>query len=159
MTTTINPRHALLILAALLAVSIAGCGEGYMLRGRVIRSETSYVALVDPSDPRLDDDTVQGIPGVTLHLQMDPGKLNRETITRDVSAPDGSFALRVPNFGAGWMEYDVGLFARKPGLTPAQHFFRLPPDSKRVIIMMAPGHDQSLGEDLDMGQDDYNRLR
>lgn len=139
--------------------AIGGCGEGYMLRGRVIEAQTSYIALVDPSDPRLSADDASGIPGVSLHLQMDPGKINRETITRDVSDGEGEFALRVDKFGAGWMEYDVGLFARRSGFTPAQHFFRLPPENKRVLIMMAPGRDEALGEDRDMSLDDYERFR
>ena len=159
MISQLRPRHAILPLIALLAAILPGCGEGYVLRGRVIQSEISFVTVVDASDPRLNDDTVEGIPGVSLHLQMDPGKINRETITREISGPDGGFALHVSNFGAGWMEYDVGLYARKPGQTPAQHFFRLPPDSKRILIMMAPGRDQDLGEDRNLHLDDYERLR
>lgn len=158
MTNSITPRLALLPALALLATLLPGCGEGYVLRGRVIESENSFISVVDPSDPRLSTDDVQGIPGVALHLQMDPGKLNRETITRDVSGPDGEFALHVDRFGAGWMEYDVGLFARKPGFTPAQHFFRLPPDSKRIIIMMARGHDHDLGETRDIAPDNLGRI-
>lgn len=153
-----NRSLRLLLLTPLLAIAFAaaGCSDGYHLRGRVIQGEASYVAVVDPSDPRL---TQPGLDGVALHLQMEPGKANRETITRDLSGPGGEFALKVDRFGAGWMEYDVGLFARLPGFNPAQHFFRLPPDSKRVLIMMAPGRDRDLGEERDLSLDDYARFR
>ena len=142
-----NPatRHAVSILATLALCLLTGCGEGYVLRGRVIESTVSYVEIVDPADPRLS--------------QPDPAKLNRETITRDISGPDGQVALRVDRFGAGFLEYDVGLFARKPGYTPAQHYFRLPADSKRVLIMMAPGRDRDLGETPENYLEDYERFR
>jgi hypothetical protein len=156
MTTTTAHRRAILALSLLLSSLLGACGEGYVLRGRVIESDSSFIAIVDPSDPRL---SRPGIPSAQLHLQMDPARANRETITRDVSGADGEVALRVDRFGAGWMEYDVGLFVRKPGFTPAQHFFRLPPRGKRVLIMMAPGRDQELGEDRDLSLDDFERFR
>jgi hypothetical protein len=155
-TTTTTTQRTLLALSLLLASFIGACSDGYVLRGRVIESDTSFIAIVDPADPRL---TRPGVPSAQLHLQMDPARANRETITRQVSGLDGEIALRVDRFGAGWMEYDVGLFARKPGFTPAQHFFRLPPKGKRILIMMAPGRDHDLGEERDMSMDDYDRFR
>lgn len=156
MTTNTTRRLASILVTLLPALALTGCGQGYALRGRVIESETSYIAIVDPADPRLNE---PGIPSVQLHLQMDPGKLNRETITRDLSGPDGEVILKVDRFGAGFLEYDVGLFARKPGYTPSQHYFRLPPGGKRILIMMAPGRDHDLGETPDSSMQDYERFR
>ena len=141
-----------LLTAALLACSLlTACS--YSLKGRVIEGETSYVTVVDASDPRLND---PGLSGVRLHLQMDPGRLQRETLARDTSAFEGEFELPVDEIGAGFMQYDVGLFARRAGYSPAEGSFRLPPKSKRILIVMARGQDYDQGESF---EEDWYNLR
>jgi len=140
-------------LIALAVISLFSASCTYTLHGRVIEGDSSYVAIVDKTDPRLNE---RGIEGVRLHLQMDPGKLSRETLTRDVSSLDGAFALPVKEFGAGIMEYDVGVFARRAGFSPAEGSFRLPPGNKRVIIVLTRGQDYDQGESL---EEDWHELR
>jgi hypothetical protein len=146
--------HTLRLLA--LVVIAAMCGAcSYSLKGRVIEGEASYVAVVDETDPRLND---RGLSGVRLHLQMDPGKLSRETLHRDVSSGEGTFELPVDEIGAGFMDYDVGLFARRAGYTPAEGSFRLPPKSKRILIVLARGQDYDQGEAFDNDWHDLERF-
>lgn len=132
------------LLAVALALPLAGC-SGYTLTGRVVEGDASWVAVVSPDDPALTD--ARGVGGVRLHLQLDPGRLSRETLAETTSAPDGSFTLEVDRFGAGLLEYDVGLFARRAGYAPTDGLaFRLPPDSKALLVMMSPGADRDTGE-------------
>ena len=134
----------LIVLAGVLGLlALTGCG-GYQLRGKVIEGTFSGIEIVSKDDPRLGE---PGVGGVSLHLQNDPNRLNRETIVRGSSGPDGSFELPVDLTGAGLLEYDVGLFARRKGLAPAQSAFRLPSSGRRVLITMAPGEDRDLGEE------------
>ena len=130
--TTSRAIRSLFVLALLVAVTsqLVACG-GYQLRGTVVRGDYSAIEFVQADDPRLDG---PGIGGVSLHLQSDPNKLNRETIARTTSAPDGAFAIPVDLPGAGFLIYDVGLYARKESYSPAQNLFRLPGKGKRVLI-------------------------
>ena len=137
----------------MLVLSVCSTACTYTLRGRVIEGDTSYVAVVDKSDPRLNEN---GIEGVRLHVQLDPGKLNRKTVCREVSSMDGAFALPVDEIGAGVLEYDVGVFARRAGYSPAEGSFRLPPSGKRIIIVLMRGRDYDQGESL---EDEWSDLR
>lgn len=125
-------------------LAMCGC-EGYALRGRVVAGDVSYVAVVDPDDPRLVGG--DGLEGVNLHLQSDPGRLNRRTAGRGVSGAAGAIEVPVDLTGAGLLEYEVGLFARRPGYDPATGFFQLPSSKKRVLIVMAQGRDYEIGEE------------
>jgi len=137
-----------------LALTLASVAcSPYTLKGRVIEGDTSYVSVVDETDPRLND---RGLEGVRLHLQMDPGKLSRKSLTRQTTGIDGAFELPVSEFGAGFMEYDVGLFARRAGYSPADGSFRLPPKSKRILIVMNRGRDFDQGETL---EGDWHQMR
>lgn len=134
-------RFAPVIAIAAGGALLGGCSS-YTLSGRVIKGDASYVALVNPDDPRLDD---EGIPGVSLTLVMDPTRLNRKTIAQGVSQADGSISLGVDEFGAGMLELDTELTARKKGAEPAQGFFRLPGSGKkRVLVSLGPGEDRDL---------------
>ncbi|MCA9294123.1 MAG: hypothetical protein KDA20_09945 [Phycisphaerales bacterium] len=139
-------RNAKLAVGAVLGAVLAmgGC-SGYHLQGRVVSGDVSYIAVVDPDDPRLQDGA--GLPGVSLHLQSDPGRLNRKTAGRAVSGAAGEVNVPVDLTGAGLLEYDVGLFARRSGYDPATGFFSLPSSRKRVLIVMAKGKDYDLGEE------------
>ena len=140
------PRARMTItLIALLATALTGMGcEGYALRGRVVQGEVSYVAVVDRDDPRLEG---VGLPGVQLHVQSDPGRLNRKTVARGVSGAAGEIKLPVDLAGAGLLQYDVGVFARRSDYSPASGFFRLPSSRKRVLVVLGAGDDYDLGEE------------
>ena len=133
------------LLIAALPLTACNSGEsGYHLKGKVVRGSQSVIMIVDQDDERLN---FPAIGGASLHLQQDPGRLQRETLATGVSGPDGTFSMKVDRFGAGWLEYDVGLFVRRDGFTPAELPFRLPDKSRRVLVMMGEGVGRDLSDD------------
>lgn len=123
---------------AALAISVSACSP-YALRGKVIEGQGSYVTIVDASDPRLAE---PGLSGAAVTLVLDPTQLNRKTLASGISGADGEVSLKVDEFGAGMLEYDVGVYARRRGREPAEGYFRLPGSSQRVLISLAPGEDR-----------------
>lgn len=144
-----------LVVAAWL-VPMGGC-EGYALRGRVVQGHASFVQVVSADDPRLEEG--DGIAGASVHVQKDPGRLNRETMARGQSGVDGSFELAIDEFGAGVLEIDIGVFVRRKGFDPAEAYFRLPGSGKRVLVILAPGRDRELGEERETLLDQYEDFR
>jgi hypothetical protein len=106
------------------------------------------VGVVDPGDPRLSEN---GLPGVQVALVMDPMKINRERIGGAFSDAAGEFSVSVDQPGAGWMLYDVGVYASKGGYTDAQGFFRLPPKGKRLLIMLHSGRSEGRANTVGSG--------
>ena len=155
-TRLIDPfvRCALL---AFIGVQLFGCGgvSGYQLKGKVIKGDISFIAIVADDDPRLTD---PGIPGVRIALQSDPDKLNKETLGEAVSSGDGSFSIRVDRVGAGFFMYDVGLSADRRGFERTTSQFKLPPGDRRVLIMLRPGVNSSGAPDDDPWSD-YEKFR
>lgn len=117
--------------------------SGYHLKGKVVRGSESAILIVDQNDERLN---FPAVSGASLHLQMDPGRLKARTLATDVSRADGSFDLKVDEFGAGWLQYDVGLFVRRDGFVSAELPFRLPKSSRRVLVMLTEGFGRQLGD-------------
>lgn len=135
---------------------VGGCSS-YALKGRVVKGDASYVTVVDAADPRLEE---AGVAGVSLTLIMDPMRLNRKTIAQGVTETDGNFSLPVDEFGAGMLELDTELTARKKNAEPAQGQFRLPSSKMRVLVSLGPGADRDLNperEDLSDQADRYWR--
>lgn len=124
--------------AAALACAVLGACGPYTIKGRVVQGDTSYVSVVEQGDSRLG---ASPVAGAQVRLRMDPGKLNRKTLAQEVSDGNGDFTLPVDEFGAGILEFDLGLVARRKGFVSAEGFFRLPPGSRRVLIVLAPGQD------------------
>lgn len=158
MRTVIN-RIVIAASASLGGLLLGGCqgdsaSSGYHLRGTVVQGASSYIAIVEEDDERL---LLPPVEGAALHLQADPGRLQRETIARTASGPDGTFDMKVDKFGAGWLEYDVGLFVRRDGYAPAEHAFELPSESRRIVVVLGRGADRSLDEDPDDLRDEASR--
>ncbi|MFI4853643.1 MAG: hypothetical protein ACIAQF_01535 [Phycisphaerales bacterium JB065] len=151
-------RTILMVVCLIAALVLPACsGGGYQLQGRVIRGDYSAVMLVDADDDRLS--TGEGIAGVALHVQQDPAQLNRRTLVRGNSMSDGAFALPIELIGAGTFHYDIGVFARRKGYEPTSGYFRLPPKSKRVLVVMNFGNDHDLGEEREDPYEDYERFK
>lgn len=137
MTTHVLRRRIFGAAAMFACTALGACGP-YTIKGRVVHGDTSYVSIVEPGDARLEGTPVAG---AQIRLRMDPGKLNRKTVAQEVSDGNGEFSLPVDEFGAGILEYDLGLTARRKGYVSAEGFFRLPPGSRRVLVVLAPGTD------------------
>ncbi len=145
-------RAALLVV---LTLALSGCGS-YTLKGRVIAGEASYVTIVDASDPVLREGV--GVPGASVTLSTDPDRINRKVVGTTVSGPDGSFETPFDEFGGGFLEYDAGVRVTRPGYRSAEHFFRLPGSSKRLLVVLEAGRDAPGASDEDP-YDLYRRYR
>lgn len=140
---------------ALLAASAMGGCAGYTLKGKVIRGDISYIAVVDANDPRLEG---PGLSGATLSLETDPDKLRREFVGDAVSDGAGNFSISVQRPGAGILIYDVGLEVRRKGYEGVRQMFRLPPKGKRMLITLRAGPD-TLEEREESPYEQYERFR
>ncbi len=154
----IGRKLGAMLVLLLAALALPACaGAGYELQGRVIAGDYSAITVVDANDPRLTGG--DGLTGVALHVQLDPGQLKRRTLARGVSAGDGVFSLPIDLIGAGSFHYDVGVFARRSGRDPASGYFRLPARNKRVLIVMNRGTDRDTGENPEDLYGQYERFR
>ena len=146
----------LALLLAIVAPLLVGC-SGYQITSKAIGGDASYVLIVNKNDPRLKQ---PGISGVNVVLQTDPGKLNRKVVASNYTDGEGMAKLGVDEIGAGFLEYDVGVFARKKGFSPAEGMFRLPSSNKVFLIVLGRGQDRDLGyerEDLYEEADQFYR--
>jgi len=135
-------RELASMVSALGAIVVSGCSP-YALKGRVIAGDISYITIVERDDPRLSE---AGIPGVRLAIMSDPLKPNRKSISNNLSDQSGNIELRVDEIGAGFLEYEVALFANREGFKRSEGFFNLPPSGKRVLVVMCPGRDTGPSE-------------
>lgn len=129
-------RSALIGGAALLL----GACSPYTVRGKVIEGDTSYVAIVDESDPRL---ARRGVSGASVEIWSDPEKLNRKRVASQFSDAEGGFALPFDETGAGVLQYDVRITAEREGYTGAEQSMTLPSSSRRVLIMLKQGQSRT----------------
>lgn len=158
MNISLFRRLAIAIGLLIGAATIPACsGGGYQLQGRVIAGEYSAITIVDADDPRLLEG--DGLSGVTLHVQLDPGQLKRRSLARGTTMGDGSFALPIDLIGAGTFHHDIGVFARRSGRDPATGYFRMPSRSKRLLVVMTRGTDTDLGEEPEDLYGQYERFR
>ncbi len=141
---------------ALVAGALAACTSS--IQGRVVRGDVSYIEVVDSSDPRLSQGG-PGVGGVAIHAQLDPTAIKRKTIGRAVSGGDGRFSIPLDEFGAGLLDYDLGVYARRRGFEPAEGFFKLPGGSRRVLVVMAPGQDKATSDQPDTLWEEFDAGR
>ncbi len=147
---------ALRALALLACASLlCACGS-YTLRGRVIAGEASYIVVVDADDPALEGGP--GVAGAHVTLSTDPERINREVVGSAVSGPDGYFDTPFDKVGGGFLEYDAGVRVSRSGYQSAEHFFRLPGKSKRLLVVLAPGRDAPSSREEDP-YEQYKRYR
>lgn len=130
-------HRSCLVLLSVLSL-LPACGP-HKMYGRVVVGDSSYVTVVDKDDHRLHEDN--GVSGVLLKLQLDPGRINRRTMAEETSDEEGEFALPVDEFGAGLLEQECGVLARRRGFKSAEGVFMLPGDGKRILIVLTPGRD------------------
>lgn len=116
----------------------AGCGQ-YVLEGKVVEGEASAVQTVTPDDPRLEK---PGLGQAQLVLTLDPNSLGRERIASQTVRPDGTFAIPVDVFGAGFLEHKFSARVRLEGYNSAFEVFMLPGGDQKLLVTLAPGRDQ-----------------
>lgn len=128
-------RATILIAAA--AAALAGCSP-YQLEGVVVEGPRPGVAVVDASDPRLRRNVIED---AVLQFTLDPERIRPKRLPPAISDTEGRFAVSVEEAGAGLLEYEVSVVARKPGYQATTQTLPLPGNKKRLLIVMTPGRD------------------
>lgn len=144
------------IIATLSALFLCSCGS-YTLRGKVIEGFDSDVTVVSADDPRLNE---PGIRQVRINVHRDPGGLAQELAGSGLSDADGTFAIELSAFGAGWMDETWLVETTRSGYRNAQRTIRLPSNTNRrqLLIIVAPGT-ATPSEHRDDLWEDYRRYR
>jgi hypothetical protein len=123
--------------AALLSLSVlSGCQ--YSIRGIVMAGKTADILVVDSDDPRLKE---IGLDRVRIEGILDPVSMRPKKLRSSASDDLGRFNLPIDASGAGFLEYEIHLLFRRTGFRPSQTIMALPSKDKRLIIIMAQGHD------------------
>lgn len=152
----ITTRLLLLGLSLAGPAGVAGC-QSYVLYGKVTGGSLSTMSLVEPDDPRLAEPGVQNVQ-ITVH--RDPDRLAIRRAGRTISDARGAFAVKLDEFGAGWMVEEWLVIASRRGFETAQLQLRIPSrrDPRQLLIILAPGvsEDPNLPDDL---IEQYERFR
>ena len=128
-------RHGLLVSAA---AGLTGCSS-YVIQGKVVAGPVSFMTFVAQDDIRLDE---AGMSDVRVTLRRDPDRLSTHVAASVTTGGDGKFSLSVNELGAGWMEEQWLLVARKPRFQNAMWKQRLTMKhgKMRLLVTMAPGY-------------------
>ncbi len=135
-----------------LVVLLVGCSP-YRLRGTVVEGPVSRVEVVGKGDPRLRGERFPPVVGAAVAVVIDPERLSAKPKGATTSDTAGHFALQVDEFGAGSLQYDVGVTAGKAGYETARDTFSLPGRDRRVLIMLKPGSDRGRSPKNPTGRD------
>ncbi len=137
------------------AAGLSGCSS-YVLQGKVIAGPISHMAFVGADDNRLGE---SGMDGVRVTLRRDPGRLSTHLVASAITDLNGNFSLAVDELGAGWMEEEWLLVARKPGFQNAiwQQRLTMKHPKMQLLVTMTPGYSEpDRHEDL---MDQYEQFR
>ena len=134
-TPTTSTR--ILIALAMAALWLPGC-ESYQMRGYVVEGPASMVLIADADDSRLQ---MPGVPGATLEFMLDPTSLGRKPMGATFTGKDGAFNVPVDEFGAGFLEYELGVICRRKGYEPAIGNVIMPNHDQRLLVVLNPGRD------------------
>ena len=139
------------------AAGLTGCSS-YVIQGKVVVGPVSSMTFVSPDDTRLGE---AGMSDVRVTLRRDPDRLSTRVVASVTTDGDGKFSLDVNELGAGWMEEQWLLAARKPRFENAMWKQRLTMKhgKMRLLVTMTPGYsDPDPHEDLMDQYDQFNRL-
>jgi len=153
-----TPRTQLILfgLLASAAAGLTGCSS-YVIQGKVVAGPFSSMTFVSPDDSRLGE---AGLSDVRVTLRRDPDRLSTRVVAHVITDGDGKFSLLVDELGAGWMEEQWLLVARKPRFQNATWKQRLTMKhgKMRLLVTMTPGYsDPDPQEDLMDQYDQFNR--
>ncbi|MEX0777298.1 MAG: hypothetical protein WD042_16460 [Phycisphaeraceae bacterium] len=140
-----------LIATALLLPACSAC----RLQGVTVEGAAPAVLFVDADDPRLKGPVV-GETAVTVTL--DPKEMHPRNLGTRPADDQGRFSFPIDAGGAGFLEYEIQVVARKAGYQTAAAFLPLPGSGQRLLIIMAIGRDtyqaetDILQETIDIGR-------
>lgn len=134
--STIQRMLALL----LFTVMLAGCSS-YAIQGRVVRGSTASIQIVDKNDRRLTEDNPTGGGAVVKGILEPNTPSEMQSLGQVVTDGQGNFAIPVDAPGAGFLEYEATLIARREGHRGAMTTIDLPRSRQRVLITLPLGPD------------------
>ena len=126
--------------AMLLLLLLPACAA-YEMEGRVVEGNLPQAVNVGKSDPRL---ALDPLPGTTIQLVIDPDGMDPKLIGPALSGDDGRFVIPIDETGAGFLNYDLRVIARRTGHAPVDAQLRMPRKGKRLLIVMPPGPDRDI---------------
>lgn len=126
------------LLALLVLTGNSGCT--YELTGKVIRGDRSKVHHVDADDPRLE---YPGLAHAELELLLDPSSMTITRLAKLTTDERGTFSVPVDKFGAGLLEYELGVSCHLPGYDDLWEATDMPRRGTQLLIVMAQGHRRS----------------
>lgn len=130
------PHLLLIILLGFL--SGQGCTE-YRLSGTVATGRLPAVLVVDNDDPRLNQ---LGVEGAVIELTLDPRSLRPRSLGAGQTDGTGQFDIPIDQAGAGVLDYQLGILCRLEGHQSIWQIVPMPSTKRRLLIMMAPGHNR-----------------
>jgi hypothetical protein len=134
------------VLVPLVAMAACCCawGCGYTLHGRVVEGAGSADITVDTNV----DAHNRPVPGARIELIRDPKTANRERVATAVSSKDGTFALTVESFGAGWMQEEWVIRISRKGFQNVETMTELPASTngRLLLVMLAKGRSEKFEE-------------
>lgn len=141
---------------AFASVCMTGCGT-YTLHGKVVEGFDTGILVVSADDARLGE---TGVRQVRITIHRDPGSLAQSIVATGSSGPDGTFAIELPAFGAGWMDEVWLIETSRPDYRNVNQTIRLPASSKRnrLLITVAPGRAAPGGQRDDL-MEEFRRYR
>lgn len=138
-TARFGLAHAIAL--ACVSIYLVGCGSGYAIEGRVVRGSIAMIEVVDDDDPRMTDPDPSG-GGATIEGLLEPDTpTEREALGKHTSNGQGYFSIPVNAMGAGFLEYEARLIARRPGHQGAMQTIDLPRRGQAVLITLPAGRD------------------
>jgi hypothetical protein len=127
---------------------LSGCG-GYVLRGKVVEGPEPGVRVVSANDREMER---PGIGGARVEVVVDPMSLGRRVVEPVETDSSGEFAVPIEEFGAGSLEYEASVVARRGGFRHVAELIALPGGDRRVLIVLTPGTDGYRPPDDPLGE-------
>ncbi|HRP64215.1 MAG TPA: hypothetical protein PK400_13025 [Phycisphaerales bacterium] len=128
----------LFVALTVMATFLSGCETTYVLRGRVIEGMPPGIHAMPAAQLAGE---APPVARATVNIYRDPNRLNKSLVANGLTGPDGSFAIPIHAFGAGWMDEMWLVEVLHGQYQGAETILMLPPDTKRtqLLIMLAPG--------------------
>jgi hypothetical protein len=141
-----------------LLVVLAGCGETYTLRGRVVSGMSPYVSFVPADDATLTSNA--GVAHASISVYRDPDKPNRALAAKGRSDARGNITIPIKSFGVGWMAEQWLIQVVSPGFETHEELITMPSakDELKTLIVLTRGYSVAPKPEEDL-IDEYERFR
>lgn len=140
--TTSRPAACLvsLCLCMISLIALVGCSS-YTIDGRVIRGPIPTIERVSSSDARLTETNATGA-GASISAVLEPETpTERVDLGSHLADDQGYFSIPVDALGAGLLEYEIQVLARRKGNQHAVRTLAMPGPGERLLITLPLGED------------------